>query len=311
MCFWGDWGLIATAVKRLPLSLWGFILSLSLANYLTRFLRWKLYISQLHGDVVIPAWTHLRIYFAGFALTTTPGKAGELVRSLYLVEHDIDLESSFSAFFVERTVDLLAILLLSLVCGFAIWEYGLAVLAVTVGGVLLFLLLLLQQKTLWNKLQRARFRPRRVSLLLNKLAATLVFSRRLLSWRVFILGLLVGVFAWGAEGLALYYITQALKLNVGLLAAVGIYCVSVLFGALSFVPGGLGSTEAMMGALLIALGVNSSEALVVTLVCRVSTLWFAVMIGVFAVFSLRKWPINWSSRQIANIRKPYSSLKKG
>jgi len=60
---------------------------------------------------------------------------------------------------------------------------------------------------------------------------------------------------------------------------VGIYSVSVLAGALSFIPGGLGSTEAVMVLLLTLVGVNTPAAIAATLICRLATLWFAVIIG--------------------------------
>lgn len=44
-----------------------------------------------------------------FALTTTPDKAGEAIRSLYLQKSfKVPLSHSFAAFFAERFVDLLA-----------------------------------------------------------------------------------------------------------------------------------------------------------------------------------------------------------
>jgi uncharacterized protein (TIRG00374 family) len=50
-------------------------------------------------------------------------------------------------------------------------------------------------------------------------------------------------------------------------------------GALSFLPGGLGSTEAVMTTLLVAHGFAVGNAVLVTLVCRLVTLWLAVLLG--------------------------------
>ena len=67
----------------------------------------------------------------------------------------------------------------------------------------------------------------------------------------------------------------------------GVYAVAVLVGALSFLPGGLGSTEAVMTALLVTQGFTVGDALLVTILCRIVTLWLAVCIGWVAVFALR------------------------
>ena len=66
-------------------------------------------------------------------------------------------------------------------------------------------------------------------------------------------------------------------------AAIGVYAAGMLIGALSFIPGGLGSTEATMVVMLTVLGMDVSSAVASTIVCRVSTLWFAVALGFCAV----------------------------
>jgi uncharacterized protein (TIRG00374 family) len=48
---------------------------------------------------------------------------------------------------------------------------------------------------------------------------------------------------------------------------------------LSFTPGGLGSTEGVMAALLMFKGIGSAEAIGATVLIRMTTLWFAVAIG--------------------------------
>jgi len=61
-----------------------------------------------------------------------------------------------------------------------------------------------------------------------------------------LLALVLGLVAWGAEGVAFHMILSAMDIATPLLLGVGIYSISVLVGAISFVPGGLGTTEATM-----------------------------------------------------------------
>ncbi|PCI44062.1 MAG: TIGR00374 family protein [Moraxellaceae bacterium] len=270
------------------MSLWLLILGLSLLNYVMRFIRWKIYINKLQPSVVIPFVTHLKIYLAGFALTTTPGKSGELVRSLYLVKLGIQYKNSVSAFFVERFIDLISMLLLSLLCGLIFTQYQTLTLAIAPGLLLLFVLL--RTNSIWERIQGVDFRPRLVCVFVNKLAKILVSSSSLLGNKMLLVGGVIGVFAWGAEGLALYFISDALALDIDPLVAISIYSIAVLLGALTFIPGGLGGTEAVMGLMLMTMGASSSDALVATLVCRVATLWFAVFVGLIAMASLGRLP---------------------
>jgi len=58
------------------------LLAMSLVNYGLRVVRWQMYLGALGHRV--PWLTNGRIYPAGFALTTTPGKAGEAIRNIFL-----------------------------------------------------------------------------------------------------------------------------------------------------------------------------------------------------------------------------------
>jgi uncharacterized protein (TIRG00374 family) len=71
-----------------------------------------------------------------------------------------------------------------------------------------------------------------------------------------------------------------LDFDLDVLQAIGIYGISMLAGAISFLPGGLGGAEAAMMALLTAGGATIATAALATVICRVVTLWFAVFIGV-------------------------------
>jgi uncharacterized protein (TIRG00374 family) len=72
--------------------------------------------------------------------------------------------------------------------------------------------------------------------------------------------------------------------------AILIYAATTVAGALSFLPGGLVVTEAAMTLLLVqaARGVDEPTAVAATLLIRLSTLWFAVVIGLIALTALRR-----------------------
>jgi len=100
------------------------------------------------------------------------------------------------------------------------------------------------------------------------------------------LGLLLGLLAWFAEGYALYVVLDLMGASTPVYVAAGIYGVSVLAGAVSFVPGGLGGTELVMGSLLVLSGVDAPTAVSAVIICRLATLWFAVAIGLVFVLGI-------------------------
>lgn len=98
----------------------------------------------------------------------------------------------------------------------------------------------------------------------------------------------MGLVAWGAEAVGLKLVADVVApIELSIPAAMGIYAIAIIVGALSFLPGGLGSTEAVMAALLFAHGYTMPQAILLTLVCRLLTLWLAVVIGWLCVWALR------------------------
>jgi uncharacterized protein (TIRG00374 family) len=101
--------------------------------------------------------------------------------------------------------------------------------------------------------------------------------------RIFLPALALGTVGWCSEGLSFYVLLHVLGAALNPLACMFIFSFSMLVGAISVLPGGLGSTEATMVGLLASEGVPFETALVATGVVRVTTLWFAVGLGLLAL----------------------------
>ena len=274
---WEDRASIFTAMTKISPAGVMLVLGLSLANYLIRFARWHWYLTHLGYHVPLP--TGLRYYLAGFTFTVTPGKVGEAVRSIYLKRHGIPYAESLSAFFAERLSDVIAMILLSCLAAFQFPQYRILV-GVIVLATLLFLLAIQQQSAL-TRLQTAvtGWTGTRVRKIIDQLFLLVISAARLLRVKMLFIGLVLGVVAWGAEGLAFYYILRFLHIDSSVGMAISIYSISLLLGALSFLPAGLGSTEAVMVILLVLTGAGHGSAIAATVICRVTTLWFAVVLG--------------------------------
>lgn len=278
---WGGWGDVAEALKRIDLPDVAVLLGLSLVNYALRFQRWHGYLQRLRHAV--PWGFSLHAYLTGFALTTTPGKAGEALRGVFLKPRGVPYTVSVGALFAERFADLITVVLL---CLPGLWFYPPAQPLVIVALLVLpAVLWVLQQEPWLERFERrvARSEPGRVVTLLQHFIHTLRHSSRLLAFGPMTSALLLGAVAWGAEALAFHYLLQQMGLPVSLPIAFFIYAFSMLVGALSFLPGGLGSAEVTMALLLVLNGATPAEAATATLIIRLATLWFAVVIGLGAL----------------------------
>lgn len=102
----------------------------------------------------------------------------------------------------------------------------------------------------------------------------------------------LSILGWLAEGYAFHLILGWMGHAVPFWMATAIFLFAALAGGLTGAPGGLGGTEAAMVALLLVEGVPLEAAVAATAIIRLTTLWFAIGIGV-ALFPLaeRRAPV--------------------
>jgi len=268
---------------------WLLVVSCSLSNYILRFIRWHYYLHYLSHQISL--LQHFLYYMAGFALTITPAKIGETIRSTYLAQHGVPYTHSLAMFFIERLLDVIVIALLSLFSLRIGWDNTSAninnFIIISVIAIVSFIPLLRQIfVTQFIELLRSKVSWLRLRKLLKHLILLLLTARDLFALKPIYTGFLLGTIAWVIQGFAFYFILTTLNIEIGLEQSIGIYAISLLAGALSFIPGGIGTTEAVMTLLLTMLGADTSTAIAAALISRLSTLWFAVGLGFCAALTL-------------------------
>lgn len=275
-------------IAGFPWWVFGAACGLAVVNYAIRFVRWQLYLKTT--GIAVPVRRSALIFVSGFALSVTPGKVGELIKSYLLREtNGTPVSKSAPVVVAERVTDLGALLILGLI---GVAAYGVARNTILIGAAVLAAGLVVIS---WPPAMRAGIRlataarwTRRFRERLLDLAAGL---RRLvrpvcMSWATSL-----AVAAWLAECIGFALIAGAFPgADVPLGLAVLIYAATTVAGALSFVPGGLLVTEAAMTAFLVtaSTGMDEPTAVAATILTRLATLWFAVALGLVAMAWLRR-----------------------
>lgn len=259
-------------------------LPLVLASYAIRYARWS-WLLKSRGHAV-PVWRGFLAYLAGFALTATPGKAGELLRIRYFERIGVPASRTMAVFVFERACDLLVILLLSLLAANVFPTIN--VLCVIV---LAFVATLFGIAAWPGSAGFMDWVSTRLGEGLLKRAAGFVIAaigelRICLKGSALAMGLLGSCFAWSLTALVFVGICNALGIHAPLLILLGIYPLAMLIGALSFVPGGVGTTELAIVLMLGRLGIPTPDALAAAIGVRLVTLWFAVAVGLLSVLTL-------------------------
>jgi len=261
---------------------------LSLGNYALRIHRWRLYLARLGHR--LPLRFAGLTYIAGFAYTLSPGKVGEMVRARYYAALQVPLTDVAAAFLAERLLDVVAVVALAGLLVTASPQSRTATFAATgLAIAALAILATLPWKSLAARVTGAERIPLRIRHRLAGAARSLAGVRALLRPSMLAYGVVIGLVAWGLEGIGLDVLSSGFPAaHLPAAEGVGVYAVAVLVGGLSCLPGGLGSAEAAMTALLAGYGYPLAQALLITVLCRLATLWLAVVLGWVAVASLRE-----------------------
>jgi uncharacterized protein (TIRG00374 family) len=262
------------------------ILGLVSLSYAVRFVRWTYYLRLL--KVRVPLRANAAIFAAGLSMTISPGKLGEVLKSVFIKDvAGTPVSRTAPAVVAERATD---------GTGMILWGL-LGALAFSFGPWLLLLFLALTGVGI------AVLRSRRLSLLAEKALRKLPLldrlaphvgdfhgaSNELLAFRPLVVASGISFLGWGLECAAVYLCALGVGAEEPFLVVVFVFAVSSLAGAASMLPGGIGAAEAGMAGMFTAVaGLSGGLAVALTFIVRLTTLWFATLLGVAGLLLVRR-----------------------
>ena len=287
---WGDAPAVLRAIKGFPPVLIAPVLLLTIWNYGLRWLKWQYYLKVLgvHG---LRRRTSLLVFLSGFAMGLTPGKAGEVTKSLFLRDlTGAPIAHTAPIVFAERLTDGFAMLLLAS-AGLVGFRFGapslLVVAAIAVLAVVGTQTRPLARLALWV-LPRIPVARR----LTTAAEVAYASARELLAPRRLLLAVALGTASWAGECLALYLIVVGLGADPSLTLlnqTTFALAFASLVGSASLLPGGLGAAEGTVaGVLELLAGQPREVAATATLLIRACTLWFGVALGAVCLGALTR-----------------------
>ena len=288
--FYMGFEILLTNLLLIPWWTLPLMMCLSFLNYIIRYMKWQYYLRRI--GVSLPHKDSFSVFLAGFTLTTTPGKIGETIKGVFINEiDDTPIAKTAPVVISERITDLLAMVLLAMIGFVAGLDllYILAVGALTILGAIVlsqsrFYNLILMKLTSFGPLKRFQGS---IELVEDTLTKTLSPVPMFVSTAISIPG-------WFMECMELWLLLSLLtgasfpSLSAAslilLLGATFVHAAASAIGALSFLPGGIGGYEVVSVLFLTTLlGFSEGIAGVSTILVRLVTLWFSVIVGFIAL----------------------------
>jgi uncharacterized protein (TIRG00374 family) len=296
-----DYNKLTAVLRDFAWGLVPIILGFTLFNYALRFLKWHYYL-RLVGVRDLGWLDSALIFFSGFCMTITPGKAGEWLKS-FLVRQRTGTPVATTApiILAERMTDGLAMLLLAStgVLLFDSTPVRLFLAAVVVAAIIAVALVQNRRLAAWvgGRLTRIPFLAGRV----DHLRAFYNSSYELLRFKSLAFAIGIGFVSWSGECVALAVVLDGLGIpfspTMVILSAFAMG-LATLAGSIFLMPGGLGVTEGSIDAVLLTFGrepwlpagvvITQRIAAAATVMIRFATLWFGVGLGFICLFIVQR-----------------------
>jgi len=282
---YADYRQVISAFSKFNWFLFPVLLVLAMLNYFTRFLKWDYYLKYL--KIKISFIDSFAIFMSGFIMSVTPGKMGELMKA-YLVKQITKESGSKVApiIMVERITDFIALVFLAMI-GAYVFNYGYLIIIGT-GVFWVALAVIISNRNLSFKIIDKLGKIKYFAKYKDKMHTAYESSFIMIKPAPLIYTIIISLFSWFFECLAYYLVLYNFNLDISVLWATFVYTFATIFGAITMLPGGLGVTEGSLTYLMIRSNVPVNIAVSSTLIIRVVTLWFAVLLGILSVAFYQK-----------------------
>lgn len=258
------------------------------AGFPLRGLRWAMLVRRSGFGLKVRDATEI-IFLSWLVNCLVPAKLGDVYRAYLLkINSPVSLSRTFGTVFIERVLDLFAIVVLGLAAGFVSFRSGLPadVQIVFLIGVVFVLLLagaLLSMRNFGRRIITRLPLPHRVLEFYDRFEEGVFASIGLsaLPRLVIVTGLI-----WATEAMRLYLVVEALGLpgvHLGISGAFFVALSASLLTAVPLTPAGIGFVEGgIVGLLTIVYGVSQTDALAITLVDRAISVLSIIILGSIA-----------------------------
>lgn len=232
------------------------------------------------------------IFLSSFIMAITPGKVGEVFKSYLLKEYNgTSVSKSAPIVLAERITDFLSLIFLSMI-GAVLFGYG-TKLIILVGIFFILLIALISSKKISYSIIALLEKIKVVSRVSHKIHEAYDSIYQMIRFKQLIVAILLSVLAWFFECMGFYIVANSFtttgSIHVDIFAATFIYGFATIAGAVTMLPGGLGATDASIAFLLVSLkNMPENIAVAATLIIRVATLWFAVIVGIISILIYQK-----------------------
>ena len=250
-----------------------------------RVLKWRVLLKNVGFLELFPVQI-----FGMAASNFTPGKIAEPTKAVILkMKKGRAVSETLPTVIWERIMDILVLIIFSLIAIPFLTQAFLLISSISIAlflGLIITFLIILYKKNIgiriFNFIRRFPILKRISRNFIKTFYKTKIEKKRLIGC------FFLTIIPWFLEGVILYLSFLALGIDSNPLILAGIIALSLLIGIASSLPGGLGSTEAVMVIILGIIGIESTIGIAGIMLARFLTFWYGAFAGALCFFYLSK-----------------------
>ena len=275
--FISDYNIISEKISNFKINYLPLILLFVSASWIPLIIKWHLLLKNC--EIHVPLKKNIIVFLSGAAFEITPGQIGVLIKSQILkTSFNIPRTRTVPVIFIEKMYDLVGAILASII-GIIILgiEPYLIIVAILVLAIIFFFMYYRPaSKLFFKRITKTKFFSKYV----ENISEFDKVIQKSTNVKIATTCILLAVTYWFIISAAVYYTLIAFDINIlDYLEVLAIYVTSVLLGAISFIPGGIGITEGSITGLFTLNGIDVSTALILSIMIRIFTLWYSVGVG--------------------------------
>ena len=276
--FTSDFNLVSEKITNFKISYLPLILLLVSTSWIPIFIKWHLLLKNCEID--IPLRKSIAVFLSGSAFTgITPGQVGALIKSQILkTSSNIPRTKTVPIIMIENVYDLIGAIIASIIgiiiLGIQPYLIIIAILVLTI--IFFFMYYRPASELFFKRITKTKFFSKRV----DNISEFNKIIQKSTNPKVATICILLAVTYWFIISIAVYYTLIAFDINIlDYLEVLAIYTTSILLGAISLIPGGIGIAEGSIAGLLTLNGIDVSTALILSVMIRILTFWYSVGVG--------------------------------
>ena len=275
--FFSDFNIISEQISNFKYELLPLILLLVSISWTPLLVRWQILLKK--NDINIPIKKSFLLFLGGMSMSITPGHVGELIKSqLMKTIYNIPRTKTAPIIFVEKFYDLTGAIIASII-GIIILGMDTSLILISV-SILIVIIFLIYYRPIFEFILKRVTKTKFFSKYSENISDSYEIVRNSTTPQISSISFGLSVLYWIIISVAVHFILLSFGIeSISVLKTISIYSSSVIIGAISFIPGGLGITEGSLIGLFSLEGIDISLALILSVMIRILTMWYSVSIG--------------------------------